>query len=105
MKIGTIRPTAKVKLKVRDQIVNGESEGAGPVDASANAIMIALGEQFRLAKYELNAISGGTDSLCQVLTVIEDMKGNTSIGSAIGPDIVKTSVDAMIEAINQLYRE
>lgn len=103
VKTGTISPTAKVALKLQDKTVEAESGGVGPVDSSAKAIMSALGEQFHLAKYELEAISGGADSLCQVMTVMEDMKGNTSIGFAIGPDIVKTSVEAMIESINQLY--
>ena len=101
---GTITPRAKIKLNVRGQTKEGESTGVGPVDASAKAIEIALGERFHLAKYKLEAISGGADSLCSVEVVMEDELGNTSTGSAIGPDIVKTSVDAMIEGINRLYR-
>jgi 2-isopropylmalate synthase len=104
VKTGTINPTAKVTLKIQEKTVEAESEGVGPVDSCAKAIMSALGEQFNLSNYELEAVSGGADSLCQVMVVMEDMKGNTSIGSTIGPDIVKTSVEAMIESINQLYR-
>ena len=66
--------------------------------------MKALGEEFKLAKYGLEAISGGTDSLCQVEVMIEDDKGNISVGTSIGADIVKTSVDAIVESINRLYR-
>ncbi len=101
---GTMRPKAEIRLNVRGQIKEGESTGIGPVDASAKAIESALGEWFRLAKYKLEAISGGTDSLCSVEVVMEDEQGNTSIGSAIGPDIVKTSVNAIMEGINRLYR-
>jgi len=101
---GTVTPKAKTRLNVRGEMKEGEGTGVGPVDASAKAIENALGEWFHLAKYKLEAISGGTDSLCSVEVVIEDERGNTSIGSAIGPDIVKTSVDAIIEGINWLYR-
>jgi len=101
---GTMTPVSEVTLNVRGQMKRGEGIGVGPVDASAKAIMNTLGEQFRLAKYKLEAISGGTDSLCQVEVIMEDEQGNTSIGSAIGPDIVKTSVDAIIEGINRLYK-
>ena len=103
VKTGTISPTAKITLNVRGQTKQGESTGVGPVDASAKAIEIALRERFHLARYKLEAISGGTDSLCSVEVVMEDEHGNTSIGSAIGPDIVKTSVDAILESINRLY--
>ena len=100
---GTICPISEVTLKVRGRMKKGEGTGVGPVDASAEAIMGALGEKFHLAEYKLDAISGGTDSLCQVEVIMEDKEGNTSIGSAIGPDIVKSSVDAIIEGINRLY--
>jgi 2-isopropylmalate synthase len=104
VRTGTISPLSRVTLSVEGESREGESSGVGPVDASAKAIMKALGEEFKLAKYGLEAISGGTDSLCQVEVMIEDDKGNISVGTSIGADIVKTSVDAIVESINRLYR-
>jgi len=103
VRTGTTIPTATVRLNINGKVKEGSSTGVGPVDASAKAIEIALGERFHLTKYKLEAISGGTDSLCVVEVVIEDERGRVFTGSAIGPDIVKTSVDAMLESINWLY--
>jgi len=53
--------------------------GTGPVDALSKAIQSALGEEIKLLNYKLEAISGGTDSLCTVEVEVEDDDGQNGI--------------------------
>ena len=64
-----------------------------------------MGNVFTLEEYRLNAITGGSDSLCEVMVKI-GKKGEgkaISVGKGVGSDIVQTSVDATMEALDRLY--
>lgn len=98
-------PTAVVTLDINGEKKTGTSIGIGPVDAAINAIKTVMGNVFRLEEYCLNAITGGSDSLCEVMVKIsKDGKGKAvSVGKGVGSDIVQTSVDATMEALDRLY--
>ncbi len=98
-----ITPTASVQLTHNNQKRVAAGIGTGPVDALAKAIQSALGEEIRLLNYKLEAISGGTDSLCTVEVVTEDKDGRTAMGLAVGGDIVMASVSAIMESLNRIY--
>jgi 2-isopropylmalate synthase len=88
---------------------NGETRrssntGIGPVDAALNAIKAAVSDKISLMEYRLSAITGGSDALCEVVVKLRLNGDNLlSVGKSIGTDIVLTSVDATIEAIDRLY--
>jgi 2-isopropylmalate synthase len=98
-----ITPTASVQLTFEDSKRVAAGVGAGPVDAVAKAIQSALGEEIKLLNYKLEAISGGTDSLCSVEVTVEDNDGKTATGLAVGGDIVMASVNALMESLNRIY--
>lgn len=101
-----ITPTATVSVEMEDGTSSTRSMvGIGPVDAAINAIRAAVNESITLSEYRLSAITGGSDSLCEVTVVIKDNHsgGRTSVGKGIGTDIVQTSVEATMEAINRNY--
>lgn len=52
------------------------------------------------------SILGGVSRKVELASRGDDgrMKGNISVGTSIGTDIVKTSVEAIIESVNRLYR-
>ena len=100
-----VTPTATVTVEI-DGVKNTVSEtGIGPVDAALKAIRVAVNTNISLEEYRLNAITGGSDSLCEVTVIIKDVHddGAFSVGKAMGMDIVGTSVDGMMEAINRDY--
>lgn len=102
----TTTPTATVKITMPDGTVHTEADtGVGPVNAAVNAIRKALNPSMTLEEYKLSAITGRSDSLCQVAVTVKNVQGDgrTSIGRAVGSDIVDTSVDAMMSAINRDY--
>ncbi|MDI9643973.1 MAG: 2-isopropylmalate synthase [Candidatus Verstraetearchaeota archaeon] len=98
-----ITPTASVQLIHNSQRRVAAGIGTGPVDALSKAIQSALGEEIRLLNYKLEAISGGTDSLCTVEVMTEDREGRTAMGLAVGGDIVMASANALMESLNRIY--
>ncbi|MEM2505089.1 MAG: alpha-isopropylmalate synthase regulatory domain-containing protein, partial [Candidatus Bathyarchaeia archaeon] len=76
----------------------------GPVDAALKTIEKILSPtvKARLKTFRLEAITGGSDALAEVMIVVEDDRGNTVSARAAHEDIVMASVEAMIEGINRL---
>jgi len=98
-------PTAVVSIEVNGEKKTGSSTGIGPVDAAINAIKLVMGKDISLVEYRLNAITGGSDALCEVSVRVARNGDKTimSVGKAIGSDIVQTSVDSTMEALDRLY--
>ncbi|MDD1771851.1 MAG: 2-isopropylmalate synthase [Methanomassiliicoccales archaeon] len=99
-----ITPTSTVVVDIDGEIKRSSDIGIGPVDAALNAIRSAVNKNISLAEYRLSAITGGSDALCEV-TVKLKMNGDQkvmSVGKSIGSDIVLTSVDAAMEAVDRL---
>jgi 2-isopropylmalate synthase len=98
-------PTAMVSIEVNGEKKTGTSVGIGPVDAAINAIKAVMGSDISLNEYRLSAITGGSDSLCEVTVKVARNGGKKqmSIGKAVGTDIVQTSVDATMEALDRLF--
>lgn len=99
----TVMPTASVKLTIDDFEVLEAGVGIGPVDAAINAVKksIAEFEDIELVEYHVDAITGGTDALIDVIVKLQ--KGDNII-SARGtePDIINASVKAYIAGVNRL---
>ena len=77
--------------------------GVGPVDAAINAIRKAINDKITMEEYKLSAITGKSDSICEVTVMVKNVQNDNalSVGKAVGLDIVETSVDAMMAAINR----
>ncbi len=101
--IGTM-PYAFVKLNIDGKDFIGTDYGVGPVDAALNAIQKITGQisELRIKDYGLASISGGSTALCEVTVRVEDAQGNSVSAKSIGEDIVTTSVQAVIDAINRI---
>ena len=98
-----ITPTATVKAVVDGTMKIGARIGTGPVDAAINAVHDVLGgTDVQLRTFRIDAITGGTDALADVVIGVEDSDGNMVTARAARGDIVIASVEAMISAINRL---
>lgn len=100
-----VTPTATVTIEVDGERTTRSQVGLGPVDAAMGAIRDAMNGNISLEELRLDAITGGSDSICEVSVVVKDPRaeGKVSAGKAVGLDIVNTSVDAIMEAINRDY--
>lgn len=98
-----VTATASVKLNVDGKSIVEASIGDGPVDATLASIkkgVSSLGD-VQLEEYHVDAITGGTDALVEVLVKLsKDGKIVTSRGART--DIVMASVEAILNGINRL---
>ncbi|RLI04357.1 2-isopropylmalate synthase [Candidatus Bathyarchaeota archaeon] len=96
-------PTASVRLNLNGNLLTEAATGIGPVDAAMQAIRKAVSavEPIRLEEYHVNAITGGTDALVEVIVRLR--KGDRVV-TAMGAhgDIVMASVEAMLNGMNVL---
>ncbi len=98
-----ITPTATVKAIVKGEERLGAHVGVGPVDAALNTVTSILGDyKVKLRDFRIEAISGGSDALAEVIIGVEDEKGRVVTARAASEDIVMESVEALVAAINQL---
>jgi 2-isopropylmalate synthase len=95
------RPTAVIKLKINEEIIEKTEHGDGPVDAVFKAITSITGTKCRLLKYEVKAITGGTDALGEVVCSVEE-DGKSVSGHGSDTDIIIASAKAYINALNKL---
>jgi len=98
-----VTPTASVRLNLNGKLLTQAATGIGPVDAAMRAIRRAVSavEPIRLEEYHVNAITGGTNALVEVLVRLR--KGDR-VATAMGAhgDIVMASVEAMLNGMNVL---
>jgi 2-isopropylmalate synthase len=96
-------PTASVRLVLDGKEYIAAETGVGPVDAVLKAIQKLTSniEKIRLSEYRLEAITGGSNAVAEVVIKVEDEKGNIVSARAAREDIVMASVEAMINGINK----
>ena len=96
-------PTASVRLALDGKEYIAAETGVGPVDAVLKAIqkLTHTVEKVRLKEYRLEAITGGSNAVAEVVIKVEDEKGNIVSARAAREDIVMASVEAMINGINK----
>ncbi|MFQ6085799.1 MAG: 2-isopropylmalate synthase [Candidatus Bathyarchaeia archaeon] len=97
-------PTASVKLTLDNKEYVTSATGVGPVDSAIKAIQKLTQKlaSVTLKEYRLEALTGGSDAVAEVIVKVEDGKGNVVSSRAASEDIVKASVEAMINGINRV---
>ncbi len=100
-------PTASLKAIVKGKECKSAQMGIGPVDAAIRAVQdIISGEigDLKLKDFRIEAISGGSDALAEVIVGVE--RGDRLVTArGVREDIVLASVEAYINAVNRLMQE
>lgn len=96
-------PTATVRLKTKDQVIQEAACGDGPVDAAYKAMERITGIQLKLQEYSIKAVTGGKDALGEV-TVRVKTNGHTFSGRGVSTDIIEASARAYLNAVNRVVR-
>ena len=101
-----VTPTASVRLIIDGKEFSSAETGVGPVDAAMRAIQRVTMDlvNVRLREYRLEALTGGSNAVAEVVIRVEDKDGNEVSARAANEDIVKASVDAMITGMNRLLQ-
>ncbi len=98
-----VLPTASVRLSLDGKEYVAAETGVGPVDAVLKAIQKLTRNlaNIRLSEYRIEALTGGSNAVAEVIIKVEDEKGNIISARAAREDIVMASVEAMINGINK----
>ena len=94
-------PTATVRLSVNGEMRESASTGDGPVDAVYKAIASLAQLQPRLLKYDIRAVTSGTEALGEVTVHLESANRKVT-GRGASTDIVEASAKAYVDALNKL---
>jgi D-citramalate synthase len=101
-----VTPTASIKLKIDEMEKLEAGTGVGPVDAALVAIKKSMLDvaDIQLEEYHVDAITGGTDAL---IDVVVKLKHDDQIVSARStqPDIIMASVEAFLGGINKILSD
>lgn len=93
------RATLEVEIDGRVSCVT--ATGNGPVDATFNAIKMAIPHQVVLQLYQVSAVTEGTDAQAEVTVRLEE-NGRTVMGQSADLDTIVASARAYIQALNKL---
>ncbi len=99
---GTIGPqSATLVLDIDGKHHTTQASGNGPVDATFNAIKQLVPHKAKLALYQVQAVTEGTDAQAEVsVRLEEDGKSVTARGA--DPDTLVASAKAYVNALNKL---
>ncbi len=99
-----VTPTSTVRLEINGNEYTSAGIGVGPVDASIKAVKKLVGEiaNLELVNFKLDAITGGTDALANVVVKLRDENGRIISGRGVREDIVMAGVEAIINAANKI---
>jgi len=97
----TAIPTATVRLQVNGKMKEGASVGDGPVDAVYKAIAGLTGTQAKLLRYDIRAVTEGTEAMGEV-TVHLEIGNRRVMGRGASTDIIEASAKAYVDGLNRL---
>jgi len=94
-------PTATVRLSVKGEVKEAAAIGDGPVDAVYKAISLVTCTQARLVRYEIRAVTSGTEAIGEV-TVKLEQDGRRASGRGASTDVIEASAKAYVDGLNRL---
>jgi 2-isopropylmalate synthase len=103
-----LSPTATVRLRRGDELIDESAIGDGMIDAACGAIQRATGIEARLESFNVSSVTGGIDALGDVTIVLvigDDGDGNPlrrATGRGVSTDVVEASARAYLSAVNRL---
>jgi 2-isopropylmalate synthase len=103
-----LSPTATVRLRHGEEIIDESAIGDGMIDAACGAIQRATGFPARLESFTVSSVTGGIDALGDVTIVLvtteEDDRVRRATGRGVSTDVVEASARAYLSAVNRLAR-
>lgn len=94
-------PNATVQIEVDGQVLQDAGFGHGPVDAAFKTIFKITRRFPRLVRYEVNAVTVGTDAQGEVTVRLQE-DGHVVDGRAVDTDVVLASARALVDGLNKL---
>jgi 2-isopropylmalate synthase len=95
-----LSPSATVRLRRGDELIEESAFGDGMIDAACGAIQRAAGVEARLILFNVSSVTGGSDALGDVVVQL-DVDGRRVTGRGVSVDVVEASARAYLAAINR----
>ena len=102
--VGTMPATAAVVLEDDGEEKRRAGFGVGTIDAAFNVLSQLVERAPLLEQFAINAITGGTDALGEVMVRLAE-NGQTAVGRAADPDVIVASAKAYVDALNRLVHK
>ncbi|MQA99401.1 MAG: 2-isopropylmalate synthase [Actinobacteria bacterium] len=102
-----LSPTATVRLRRGDEVIDESAIGDGMIDAVCGAIQRAAGMEAKLETFNVSSVTGGIDALGDVTLVLlrETPSGSRrATGRGVSTDVVEASARAYVSAVNRLIQ-
>ncbi|MCR5686593.1 MAG: hypothetical protein K6G58_00985 [Lachnospiraceae bacterium] len=99
-----ITSMAHVKLKTKDESIEGISLGDGPIDAAFLAIEQITGRHYELDDFQIKAITEGKEAAAETIVKLR-ANGKVYSGRGLSTDIIGASVRAYLNAVNKVVYE
>ena len=105
-----LAPTATVRLRRGEEIVDESAIGDGMIDAACGAIQRATTLETRLESFTVSSVTGGIDALGDVTLVLATGDGTDetplrrATGRGVSTDVVEASARAYLSAVNRLIQ-
>ena len=93
-------PTATVRIRKGDTVLEGAATGDGPVDAVYKTINRLLKINARLLDYQIKAVTKGREAQGEV-TVRVEKDGAEINGRGMSTDIIEASARAYLDALGK----
>jgi 2-isopropylmalate synthase len=100
-------PTATVRLRRGDEIIDESAIGDGMIDAACGAVQRAAGIEARLESFNVSSVTGGIDALGDVTLVLATGSADgdpvrRATGRGVSTDVVEAAARAYLSAVNRL---
>ena len=95
---------AHVKLRTKDEVLEGVSLGDGPIDAAFLAIEQITGRHYDLDDFQIKAVTEGKEAAAETIVKLS-ANGRVYSGRGLSTDIIGASVRAYLNAVNKVIYE
>ena len=100
----SISSMAHVKLRAKDEDLEGISLGDGPIDAAFLAIEQITGRHYELDDFQIKAVTEGKEAAAETIVKLL-ANGKVYSGRGLSTDIIGASVRAYLNAVNKVIYE
>ncbi|MFQ5808188.1 MAG: 2-isopropylmalate synthase [Armatimonadota bacterium] len=97
-------PTATVRLRRGEEVVQDAACGNGPVDAIYKAIDRLTGVKLHLVDYHVRGVTEGKAAVGEASVRVE-RNGHTAVGIGTHTDVLEASAMAYLNAVNKIVHE